>query len=159
MSKKPKNKEKPPYRQPQNRCDPASFDKEHLRVEHNLLDLDHDHWGWNNLTPEQSSAFFSFIKSMEKLTWAQIKQTPGGRSVGSTGTNHHPLELDALSERAQERLRALNLTTLVGDDIFSLRVKGIVRIYGARDGYIFRPIWHDPFHDDPEKAVYILKKK
>lgn len=155
MPKKPKIKDKPPYRKPVHVCDPSSFDRDYLRIEHNYLDLEHEDWGWNNLTPEETYEFFRFIKSMEQLTWAEIKQTPGGRI--NKGTNHHAIELDNLSDRAQKRLQELNLTTL--DSIFSLRTKGIVRIYGARERHIFRPIWHDPLHDHPEKAVYILKKK
>lgn len=154
MNKNIKIKKSPAFRQPVNRCDPESYDKKHLRILFNYLDFEHDWWGWDHLSKEQYLAFMKFIQGMESQSWAEIKLTAGGKRKG---TNHHSIELHKFSKAAQDRLTKLNLTDVVGDSLFSLRLSSIVRIYGIRDKEYFSPIWHDPFHDDHNKAAYILK--
>jgi hypothetical protein len=156
MTRNPKHNKSLPFRQPINRADPASYDKLHLRIQFDLLDFDHDLWGWKRLTKEEHLEFLRFIKSMETLTWAQIKLTAGGKGEGK-GTNHHPIEIYKLRPIAQDRLHELNLHRIIGDTVFSLRLNNISRIYGGRDEQYFRPIWHDPFHDN-QKSVYPLAK-
>lgn len=153
MSSQPKVKTKPPYRQPTHSLDPKSFDKQLLRVRFDLLDFTHDLWGWGTLSKEQHLEFLKFVQSVEKQTWAEIKTVGGGKRKG---TNHHPLEIAKFDKKAQKRLTELNLYPIVGDSLFSLRMTSLTRIYGARDEEFFRPIWHDPYHDEKNKAAYPL---
>lgn len=151
MSHAPKIKETPPFRQPKHVCDPASFDKMPLRIRFDLLDFEHDLWGWEKLSSDQYIHFLKFIRSLEKQSWAEIKLTAGGRSHG---TNNHALEIAKFNKEAQKRLHELNLDMIIGDTLFSLRVNNVTRVYGVRNEEYFRPIWHDPYHDQPEKAAY-----
>lgn len=151
MIQKPKVKEHPPYRQPTHSCDPASYDTMHLRIRCDLLDFEHDLWGWEILSTAQYLNFLRFVHSIEQQTWAEIKGAAGGKSHG---TNHHPLEISKFDKKAQKRLEELNLYPIVGDSLFSLRVNNVTRIYGVREEEFFRPIWHDPYHDQHDKAAY-----
>jgi hypothetical protein len=155
MSKNPKFKQAPKNHQPVNVCDPESYDRMPLRIQFDLMDFDHEHWGWENLTQHQHISFLKFVHGLEKQTWAEIKLVAGGKTHG---TNHHSIELYKFSKQAQHRLKFLNLETIIGDSLFSLRLSSIVRIYGARDKQYFKPIWHDPYHDNPVMAAYPLKK-
>lgn len=154
MPRNPKIKNDPPFRQPTHICDPASFDKMSLRFRFDLLDFDHDLWGWEKLSAQQYINFLKFVRDVEKQTWAEIKLAAGGKRQG---TNHHPLEITRFSKNAQKRLQELNLQAIVGDTIFSLRLNNVTRVYGIREIEFFRPIWHDPYHDQADKAAYPLK--
>lgn len=151
MSKKPTVKNDPPYRTPTHVCDPKSYDSLELRVHFDLLDFEHDLWGWKTLSKDQHIDFLMFVKAIEKQTWAEIKSAAGGKRHG---TNHHSLEIAKFDKKAQERLEELNLHSLVGDSLFSLRMNNVTRIYGLREAEFFRPIWYDPYHDEQSKAAY-----
>lgn len=153
MTSKPKVKVNPPYRQPTHCVDPNSFDKMQLRIRFDLLDFTHELWGWETLSKIQHIDFLRFVQSVEKQTWAEIKNTAGGKR---RGTNHHPLEIAKFDKKAQKRLNELNLFPIVGDSLFSLRMNNVTRIYGVREEEFFRPIWHDPHHDQSDKAAYPL---
>ncbi len=151
MSHTNKNKDSVSLRQPKHICDPNSFDKQTLKIRFDLMDFDHELWGWEKLSSDQYIHFLKFIQSLEKQTWAEIKLTAGGRAHG---TNNHALEITKFNKEAQKRLHELNLDTIIGDTLFSLRLNNITRVYGVRNEEFFRPIWHDPHHDQPEKAAY-----
>lgn len=152
---RPKYAHNPKYREAIISCDPGSFDKRKPRIQFDLLDFDHEYWGWNHLSKEQHIEFLKFIQSIEKITWAEIKQTAGGKSKG---TNHHALEIEKFSPLAKQRIQQLNFDSLLGDTLFSLRINNITRLYGLREDFYFRPIWYDPFHNDKNKAAYPCKK-
>ncbi|MBA3722272.1 MAG: hypothetical protein H0W88_07715 [Parachlamydiaceae bacterium] len=146
-----KNQSQKDIRQPTHSCDPTSFDEMTLRFQFDILDFSHELWGWETLTKEQHIHFLKFVNSIEKLTWSEIKATAGGKSHG---TNHHSLEIANFAKIAQKRLQELNLDRIAGDTLFSLRINNLTRVYGVREEEFFRPIWHDPFHDQPNKAAY-----
>jgi hypothetical protein len=153
MSQKPKIQKSPHFRTPVHRVYPESHDTKQLRLHFGLLDFDHHLWGWKNLTKEQYINFFQFVRSIEKQTWAEIKTAAGGKRCG---TNHHPLDIEKFDKKAKKRLEELNLYSIVGDSLFSLRINNVTRMYGIRDAEFFSPIWHDPYHDQRDKAAYPL---
>lgn len=155
QQKIPSFKNAPPYRQPKIYNDPKSYDKEKPRIIFDLLDFEHNFWGWDHLTKEQHIEFLKFIHGIEKISWAELKETAGGKSKG---TNHHSLEVENFSNKAKLRLKELNLQPIVGDTLFSFRLKSLTRIYGLREEIYFRPIWYDRYHNDREKAAYPCKR-
>jgi len=88
MSTKLKVKTAPPYRKPTHIQDPQSYDTKQLRIRLDLLDFTHDLWGWETLSKEQYIVFLKFVQAVEKQTWAEIKNTSGGKR---RETNHHPM--------------------------------------------------------------------
>ena len=91
------------------------------------------HW-WNRIYPK--------LCDMERLTWAKLKETSGGRSQG---TNHHPVSVGHLIAAAQTRLRELRQDDV--DELFSLRLTGRARVYGIRDGRALKLLWYDHNHE------------
>lgn len=134
---------------------PESFDRQTLCWHIGLIDWDHKDWGWRQISPEEWTAQIAeYGKNLETMTWAELLNAAGGRSAG---TNHHPLPLDDLSKTAQERLVALKLDD--ADSIFSLRLTATIRVYGIRDGRVFKALWYDKHHGDPKRAVCPSSKK
>lgn len=115
-----------------------------------LIDHDHELWGWDKIKDsELMSIIKTHLKSFEKLTWAAIK---------ATKHHHHEIELKKFSRDAKKRLEDLKLEDT--DSLFSLRLASTIRLYGIRDGSIYKIIWHDPHHKwgDP-KSAYPLDSK
>ena len=46
MKRFPTSKEKPNFRTPTHNVDPGSYDKKQIRFRLDLLDFDHELWGW-----------------------------------------------------------------------------------------------------------------
>lgn len=155
MKRDPKVKEHPSYRQPTHQKSPESFDQKQIRFRFDLLDFDHSFWGWNNLSKEQFIDVLKFLQSFEKQTWAEVKQTSGGRSKG---TNHHSLEISEFYKRARDRITELKLDRFIGDTLFSIRINNCTRIYGLREEEFCRIIWHDPHHGNPIFGAYPTKQ-
>jgi len=141
----PTHKENPPYRRPTIVENPGSYDSLGVRIRFDLLDFDHPKWGWDKVTQEQYLEFLRFLQKIEKMTWAEVKVSPKG-GTHSKGNKHHSIEIHKFPEEVHERLNKLNLQKVLGDKLFSMRVGGVTRIYGGRDGEYFRPIWYDPLH-------------
>jgi hypothetical protein len=149
----PKSDFDPPYRQVKS-DNPDKFDQETVAWQFCLLDWEHEHWGFNQLLPKQWRDLRNALAGLEGLTWSAIKQAVGGRGT-SGGTNHHSLDVRQICARAYKRLEELKLEDI--DAVFSLRINNILRIYGIRDGRVFRLLWYDCHHDN-KNAVYLTKK-
>lgn len=135
--------------------DPASTETQTICWQAARMDMDHPLWGWSKLTPKTwFRQILPFLKSIEGLTWAQLKSASGGRS---NGTNHHALEVEGCTNGARVRLAELRLDDY--DEIFSLRLSNTVRIYGLRDGRALRIIWHDPYHGQNSQAIYPVRQR
>jgi hypothetical protein len=146
----PKTEHSPPYRQVKS-DNPDKFDQETISWQFCRLDWEHEHWGFNQLRSTDWRDLRNALASFEGMTWAQIKQSCGGKR---TGTNHHSLALSEICNRAYRRLEELKLED--SDTVFSLRLMSVVRLYGIRDGRVFRLLWYDCHHDN-KNAVYQLK--
>src|ERR1700733_6745853 len=99
----PKSKETPNFRTPTHTADPGSYDRKAVRFRLDLLDFDHELWGWENLTAEETLEVLKLWQGIEKQTWAEIKLAAGGRRKG---TNHHSLEVCEFNKIAQDRIRS-----------------------------------------------------
>lgn len=123
------------------------------------IDTQHKWWGWkriefgiwwNEILPK--------LRNFESMTWADIQKASGGRgSDNGNGNNSHLVSVEKLSKIAGVRLQEMELDDI--SDLFSLRLEGIGRMYGIRDGYILKIIWYDHYHNDPKRAVYPVHKK
>ncbi|MCF7979669.1 MAG: hypothetical protein K9L82_17005 [Chromatiaceae bacterium] len=121
---------------------PENFDRETVCWQAARADWEHDSWGWHRLTPEDwHRQVRDKLCSLESMTWAQLRSASGGRSYG---TNHHAIPIGDLSREAQKRLEQLNLDDI--DELWSLRLAGTVRVFGIKDGRVFRALWFDRDH-------------
>lgn len=149
----PKDGVKPPRsREIRQGGDPSSFETDTISWHFHRLDKDHGLWGWDKLKAHEWKAVLAALVSFEKMTWAKLKETAGGRNHG---TNHHSLTTGAFCKDAKDRLVELKLDEY--DELFSLRLTNRLRLYGIRDGRVLRIVWHDPHHGTGNGA-YPVKK-
>ena len=85
------------------------------------------------------------------MTWSELIAAAGGRGQRG-GNNHHPVPVFQCSKLAQDRLEYLHIDDI--DELFSLRLSNVVRVYGIRDGRTLKLLWFDPAHDNRAIAVY-----
>lgn len=119
------------------------------------IDTTHNWWGWKRVDFKTWwDEILPKLRNFETMTWAEIQKASGGRS---NGNNSHFVSVENLSKYAGLRLQEIELDDI--SDLFSLRLEGIGRIYGIRDGYILKIIWYDHFHNDLKRAVYPVHKR
>jgi hypothetical protein len=99
-----------------------------------LVDCDGP-WGFNNICKnELHTLVTNGFKDKEGLNWAMLKTS------GS-----HNIEINKLIPSAQKRLAEKLLDDR--DELFSMRFSGTKRIWGIRDGNVFKILWWDPNHE------------
>lgn len=74
------------------------------------------------------------LKNFESRTWEEI--------LG--GSQNHAVDKDALHKAARDRLSEIDQDDC--DAYVSLRFTGTQRVWGIRQGSIFRILWWDPNH-------------
>jgi len=102
-----------------------------------LMDLEGP-WNWS-IDPKQLKELFLKIFDSQKLTWQSLRER------GS-----HLVKTKNLCAEAQKRLMELQkgpLEDLDLEEIYSLRLTGKKRVWGIKDGNIFRLLWWDPEHE------------
>jgi len=77
----------------------------------------------------------SHMKAFEGKTWAEIERDR---------KHDHPVPCAHLVREAQNRLQEIKLDDL--DELWRFRFSGERRIWGIRDGRLFRVLWWDPEH-------------
>lgn len=107
------------------------------------LDLEHEHWGWNNFTGDIVPEIFKKLKEYESMKWKEIFKDK---------KRNHSVSIDQLVKAAQNRLQELRHDDI--DELFRLRFTGTQRIWGILEGHIFNILWWDPDH-----TVYPSEKK
>jgi hypothetical protein len=103
-----------------------------------------DFGGWHNLTGDQLHQIRERLCQFEQRTWHEIL-------IGSKHQNH-TVRVDKLVPKAAQRLRDLKLDDT--DELVSLRLSGLQRIYGIRDQATLLLLWWDPKHE-----IYSVPKK
>ena len=73
------------------------------------------------------------LRPFESMTWSEIE-----------GKRNHAISCDSIIREAQRRLEDIGQDDL--DELFSIRLTGRQRIWGIRDGTIFRLLWWDRQH-------------
>jgi len=91
-------------------------------------------WGWSKIDPKVLVHVLKFFHQLEALRPGEV-----------FGSRHKRVELGALCSEANKRLAKIELDDL--DCLWELRVSGLERIWGHRDGHVFYPIWWDPLHE------------
>lgn len=134
-------------------ADPGATETDTVCWQVQLLDWDHPDWGWLKLKRSPWINILQHLRTIEGLTWADLKAAAGGRAHG---TNHHSVPVAKCNRAARDRLKDLNLDDC--DELFSLRLSNKERLYGIRDRRALKLLWHDPFHGENAKAVYPVRK-
>lgn len=94
-----------------------------------------DPWGWHEVDEEMMFNVRDRLISFESMPWGDI--------IRDTGS--HPVRIDRLVKDAQERLDALRLDDL--EELFSLRITGVRRVWGIMEHNVLILLWWDPEHE------------
>ncbi len=83
---------------------------------------------WNEIFPK--------LRAYESMTWSQIT---------TNKKRDHSVSVGGISKAARDRLIELNLDDI--ESLFRFRLTGKIRVWGIREGRIFRLLWWDPEHE------------
>lgn len=93
-------------------------------------------WGFDSICKnELHNLITSGFKDKEGINWAELKANGGS----------HNVEISKIEKNAQKRLEELFLDDR--DQLFSMRFTGEKRVWGIRDGNVFKILWWDPKHE------------
>lgn len=80
------------------------------------------------------------LKSFEGMTWDAINKQKHSKEGKSS---NHFVKVNDLTKEAQKRIQELGI---FDDEVYSLRLKGKLRLYGIINDGIFNIIWYDKEH-------------
>ena len=115
---------------------PASAgDTSRLKPRWSLVDMDLEGpLGWERATAEDLKKILERLRRLETMSWAEIERQKSSHLWDSC---------DDLCRDATRRLVDLGLDD---QDPYQLQVEGKARVWGFRDGQVFRVLWWDPDH-------------
>jgi len=95
-------------------------------------------WGRSKIDDEAHlwAEIYPKLRAYESMTWNEILQNK---------KRDHAVAIDGLIKAARDRLALLRLDDL--DELFRFRLGGTMRIWGIRDGRVFKLLWWDPDHE------------
>lgn len=114
--------------------DPSLFSKKEASWAVRRLDRK-GKWGWDSISLEEfSQAIHPKLRDFESMNWQEIM------NAGS-----HSIAVHKLIPDARKRLEELNLSDI--EELFSLRLEGLKRIWGILEKGSLQIIWYDPKHE------------
>ena len=101
-----------------------------------MASFDHEAEWWDASHVEETFRFVGKrMKMYERMTWGQIE---------SNQKRDHPVKCGKLDPKAQKRLTQLRQDDV--DELWRFRFNGLPRIWGIREGRLFKVLWWDPLH-------------
>lgn len=96
---------------------------------------------WNLFSANNLSEILEKLVDFERMTWGDVlkKTHDNGKS------SNHFISPDKMIKKAQDRLNQLNLNEF-SENIFSLRLNNINRLFGILTDGIFYILWYDNDH-------------
>lgn len=143
QKKIPKKENFEPSKKPINNQNPEEYKKMTPYWSFSKFDTTHEKWGFK-LEVKEYHDLIDKLKSYEGMTWLDIELASGGKKKGG-GTNNHPIPVSQLIKEAQLRLQHLKLDDY--DELFSLRLCNLTRVFGIRNGRVLNILWHDCNHE------------
>lgn len=92
-----------------------------------------DPFGWHQVDGASLFSIREKLRNFETMTLGQI-----------LGRNHHRVSVELLCKDARDRLEALHLDDV--EELLSLRLTGIERVWGILEHNIIILLWWDPKH-------------
>ena len=136
MANKPMKGPKPPLAPPQKqvRSETQTATQNTPVWVFGRVDLD-GRWCWTHLSSNDLRQIIQRLGNLERMTWSEIEQS----------TKSHFVKVDDLIKEANDRLAEIKQDDV--DELFSLRVTNIIRLWGIRVGEEFHFLWCDPNHE------------
>lgn len=95
-------------------------------------------WGWSVVDGATLNRIRERLIAFESMTWNEIL-VQGGHA-------HHRVKLHRIIPQAHRRLEEI-FGAIDIDELVSLRLTGVERIWGVLDGNVLRVLWWDPGHE------------
>ena len=105
------------------------------------LDVSSDRWSLNQIDDLYHDIVLK-LRDYEGMTWQEIMSASGGRS---RGTNNHFENVSDLCKDACDRINVLHMSDI--DQVFSLRLSSLERLYGILEDGTYFVLWYDPNHE------------
>lgn len=132
-SKRPTSKYRPkPSKVPTS--EPVSTSRDTVHWSFALFDGSIE-WHTHGYKEETFRQVAEHMRGYEGMTWGEIE---------NKRKHNHPVPVGGLIPRAQARLREINQDDI--DELWRFRFGGQLRIWGIRDGRLFKVLWWDPQH-------------
>lgn len=96
----------------------------------------YDSFGWHEIDRDTLNEIRKKISNFESMTWNEILVRDSHRN--------HFVAIPRICREAQDRLQELRLDDI--DGVTSLRLSGLERVWGIRDGAVLKLLWWDPDH-------------
>ena len=107
----------------------------HEKVVWSFVLFDNRRWSDSSYEEDPFLDVAECLKNYESMTWAEIE---------SNKKRDHAVLLNQLVNEARIRLRQLKQDDI--DRLWRFRFSGEKRIWGIRDGKVFKVLWWDPQH-------------
>jgi hypothetical protein len=114
---------------------PTSFNDEHPSWRVSRLEFV-DPFGWHDVDALKIREIRQKLANFESMTWNDI--------LIKAKKQNHSVPLSRLCKEAQDRLIEMRLDNL--DELVSLHLSGIERVWGFRMHAVFHVLWWDPHH-------------
>lgn len=132
-----------PTKTPTHRIDPDAYMKNNPSWRISMLEVQ-DPYGWHRVDENTLHNIRIKLRDFESMTWNEILVRDRSRN--------HRINKIRLSDDAKKRLKQLNQDDI--DELVSLHLTGIKRVWGIWDKGVLKLLWWDPYHE-----VYPYKKK
>jgi hypothetical protein len=93
-----------------------------------------DPFGWHKIDGELLLEIHEKLRSFESMTLGEI-----------LGRNNHCVEVSQLCKRAKDRLAEMHLDD--NDELLSLHLTGLRRVWGILEHNVVTLLWWDPNHE------------
>jgi hypothetical protein len=115
---------------------PSDFYKQQPAWRVGILQVAHP-WGWHEVDSTIVERIRQRLIAFESMTWGEIL-VQGAKA-------HHRVKLHRITGQARDRLEQI-FGAIDVDELVSLRLTGVERIWGLLDGNVLRLLWWDPAH-------------
>jgi hypothetical protein len=137
LSKNPKYLKEPQIsKQPKTAADPTSYHGLNPAWQIGRMELV-DPFGWHVITSDILDSIRTKLQHFESMTWAEILVVGKKRN--------HTVRVDQLCPKAQKRLKELRLDDV--DEVVSLHLTGLQRVWGILNAGVLALLWWDPDHE------------
>jgi hypothetical protein len=124
-----------PQKQPRIASDPTSYHERKPSWRVSRIDLV-DPYGWHRLSATELHTIRDKLAHFESMTWADI--------LIKAKKHNHSVPISDLCSQAQGRLKEIHCDDL--DELLSLHLSGLERVWGILDRGVMTLLWWDPKH-------------
>jgi hypothetical protein len=124
-----------PQKQPRIAADPESYYERKPSWRVSRIDFV-DPYGWHKVGATELHAIRAKLAHFESMTWADI--------LIKAKKQNHNVQISDLCSQAQKRLKEIHCDDI--DELLSLHLSGIERVWGILDRGVMTLLWWDPKH-------------